>query len=324
MNVSNVMADAFCTSIEKALTCPPDVETSVKRLRKRFIGLPDKPLYVSDDRGNITFHTLENGKQKYVSKKTNEIYVLARRRYQTYLVEALELTGSRRLCDIKRRQFLINKIQSFILSCSKGNLDIARIVLSSQQLKWFKGRFHQKYIDPNSPFKSAQGVPVRSKSERDITNGLDDQAVPHHYEEETIIYVKPLVDKLEAMLAGGSPKPICLFDERGAIRWLVPKELEWMNANGSIWKAYDPVSGTIAIFNDIIIMLADGTILIWEHEGMMDQFVYRCSASERASIMKYTGVVDRDCMIETFEHEVNTTEKIIDIIEREILPRLWF
>ncbi|MBQ3322780.1 MAG: hypothetical protein IJH05_08065 [Firmicutes bacterium] len=97
-----------------------------------------------------------------------------------------------------------------------------------------------------------------------------------------------------------------------------------MNSQGSIWKTYEPFDGTIELFNDFMIMLADGTIIIWEHEGLMDDFIYRCNSSERASVIKYTGTVDKDNLIETYEHDIDTPEKLIDMIEHRILPRLWF
>ena len=111
---------------------------------------------------------------------------------------------------------------------------------------------------------------------------------------------------------------------RERIYWNVPPELEWMNAPGSIWKTYYPPNGTITIYNDFIIMLADGEYIIWEHEGLMSDFRYRCQASERISVIKYTGTVDKGNLIETYEHDIDTPEKLIDIIERRILPRLWF
>ena len=71
-------------------------------------------------------------------------------------------------------------------------------------------------------------------------------------------------------------------------------------------------------------MFADGSIFIWEHEGLILEFIYRIHASERGSVMKITNAVDRDNFIETYENDVDTPEKVIDIIERKILPRLWY
>ena len=326
-NVSPLDPEAFCRSIELALSCPPDAEGSIQRIQKALNRLPNGVLYASDRGSKVDFFTVVHGKQKYLSKKSDEIHPLARRKYQTMLLEILQLSGSKREVDVKRRSELISKMQSFIMICSKGNLDLDRIILTNDQCKWFKGHFNQKRIDSDSPFKSNGGVPNRSKSERDILNGLESLAIPVHYEEELVIHVQPFVDKLDEELrqSGFAHAGWCLYSfYGGCIHWNVPPELEWMNKAGSIWNTYSPEDGTIIIYNDFKIMLANGVIIIWEHEGMMLLFTYRINASERGAIMKYTGTVDKEHFIETYEHDIDTPEKVIDIIERCILPRLWF
>ena len=97
-----------------------------------------------------------------------------------------------------------------------------------------------------------------------------------------------------------------------------------MNTHGSIWRSYFPPKGTIVIYNDFKIMLADGTIFIWEHEGLMNFFIYRCNATERVAIMKITHTVDKENILETYQDQIDSREKIIDVITEYILPRLWF
>ena len=324
-HVTPLSPDGFCKSIEIALKNPPDPKRSIERIRKSLNRLPEDSLYVSSQDHNITFYTKVDGEQKYLSKKTKQIHSLARRRYQTMLLEILQLSDSSRKKDIKRRAACICKLQDFIRGCAKGGLDIAPIVLTKTQRNWFTRDFKQKYINLDSPFKSANGMPLRSKSERDVINSYDDFAVPIHYEEQMIIDVRSLVDKLErTLLKEGSLKGLLYSFDDKRIYWNVPRELQWMNTRGSIWKTFDPPSGTLAIFNDVRGMFADGSLFVHEHEGMMDDFVYRCNASERSSIIKYTGVVSRDNFIETYEQEIDTPEKAHAIVERLVLPRLWF
>ncbi len=324
-HVTPLDPEAFCKSIEIALKDPPDPKGSIERIRKSLNRLQEGPLYVSTKNHNIAFYTKVDGKQKYLSKKSEQIHPFARRRYQGMLLEILQLTDSSRKNDIERRAACIGRLQEFILNCAKGGLDIALIVLTKAQRNWFKGNFKQKYINPDSPFKSANGMPLRSKSERDVINSYDDFAVPIHYEEQMIIDVRLLVDKLErTLLKDGSLKGLLYsFDENG-IYWNVPRELQWMNARGSIWKTYDPPHGTLAIFNDVRGMFADGSLFVHEHEGMMENFVYRCNSSERSSIIKFTGTVSRDNFIETYEQEIDTPEKARSIVKQLVIPRLWF
>ena len=241
------------------------------------------------------------------------------------LIDILRLSYSNSFRDNKRRTLLIDRLKDFICACERGNLDIAKIVLTSKQYKWFRGQFRQKSIDPAKALTTAGGLHVRSKSERDIANVTEAFAVPFHYEEQTSIYVHDFVIQLEDKLKRENRLRGPLYSFRGgSVHWNVPPELEWMNAPGSIWKTYYPPTGKITIHNDFTVMPADDEVVIWEHEGLMGDFIYRANASERASVMKYTGTVSKGNLIETYEHDIDTPEKIAAIIEEHILPRLWF
>ena len=316
---------SFFDSIEIALRKPPDAGASIARIKRILNSLPDKKLYSSDHGSSVTFYVVENRKQKYISKRSQHIYALARRKYLLLLLEILELTHSDKTKDVLKRAALIAKLQNLVDVFYRGNLDLARIVLTSKQYKWYTGNFKQKYINKKTSLKSSSGVPIRTKSERDILNKCESLAVPVHYEEEQIIFVQPLVEILQAELwdSGAIQGQIYTFRNSG-IHWNVPHELEIMNSRGSIWKSYDPLDGVIVIYNDFRILCADGTILIWEHEGLIENFIYRYNSSERASIMKFTKTIQPENLIETYEHDIDTPEKLIDIIERRVLPRLWF
>ena len=154
--------------------------------------------------------------------------------------------------------------------------------------------------------------------------------MPLHYEEAMWIYVKPLVDELlrdlieEQFLPKGADDRQ-LYDWRGNyIRWNVPAKLEWMNAPGSIWRTYDSRTGCIRIHPDFTIMLADGGLLLWEHEGLLTNFVYRMNAGERASIMRLAGNIPRERLIETLEAQANDRQELEQIVETRVLPCLWF
>lgn len=324
-NESIITASAFSVSIEKALLHIPDAEVSIKRITNTLNSLPSNKIYISNSNGVVVFHAVVNGKQCYISSKDNKVHSLARRRYLQLLQQILELSNSVKPSDIRRRQSLLKRLQKTVTLFEQGNLDLSKIVLTGKQYNWFRSDYQKKYIDPASPITTVLGEPVRSKSERDITNGFISLAVPYHYEEQNIIYVRPFVDILKEQLTKkGSLKGQLFVVRNNTTQWFVPAELEWLNSRGSIWRTYDPYDGTVELFNDFMIMLADGTIIIWEHEGLMDDFIYRCNSSERISIMNYTRTVNTGNLIETFEQDIDTTEKISSIIEHRILPRLWF
>ena len=71
-------------------------------------------------------------------------------------------------------------------------------------------------------------------------------------------------------------------------------------------------------------MTADSTTVILEHEGLLDDFVYRNNATERISLLKLTGALQDESILETSERETGDVNLIHTKIKRDILPRLWF
>jgi len=320
-----ISASAFNRSLELALRCPPDPVASTARITRAINRLPRGTIYSSNNGKTVGFYVMEDRKQRHIPKCSSLIHPLARKRYLSYLQELLELVGSSRARDIQRCQWLLNKIQNLITTFEKGGLNLEKIVLTSQQYQWFTNEFAQKRIDKAKARITRSGVPVRSKSERDIHNQYENLAVPIHYEEQLLLFVKPLVDELEQELTGERLLRGLLYDYiDGDIYWNVPPEYEWMNAQGSIWKTYHPPTGRIRIFNDFKTMFADGSVFIHEHAGMMRQFRYRCNETERIAVMKITGTVDEGHFLETYEENTDTPEQLISIIEKHVLPKLWF
>ncbi|MBE6045203.1 MAG: hypothetical protein E7221_00685 [Clostridiales bacterium] len=323
--ILTLTASALNKSIVSALQSPPNAMTSIEMIQRALRSLPEGTLYPSDNGNTVSFYVFRNGHQKYLSKKSDLLHPLARKKYLMILLEVLKLTHASTPKAISRRVALISKLQNLLTLYERGNLDLSRVVLTSRQHKWFTNQFHQKHMNESDVHAMAYHLPFRSKSERDITNGLASFAVPHHYEEQKIIYVQPLVENLRSYLQNNRLLQGRLYSiVNGTTRWHVPSALDWMNVRGSIWRSYEPSDGTIELFNDFMIMLADGTILVWEHEGMIDHFIYRCNTSERIAVMKCTGTISNENLIETYEEEIDSPEKIAEIIQRRILPRLWF
>ncbi|MCQ2546218.1 MAG: hypothetical protein MJ161_01555 [Clostridia bacterium] len=310
-----ISPDAFKRSISIALQGNYDKTAALSRVRKRLAGTDEGILHFRHDRGCVYFYEKINGKEVYISKKTERLYSLARRKYLCLLLHALEENTSENV------SLLLSLIDEF----ADGNLNLAKIVMTSNQFNWFTRGYVKKKIDLSTAKYTNNNIPVRSKSERDIGNALEELAVPYHHDEKQIIKVFPLVCSLENDLKERGLLAGTLNYIRGnTCLWRVPKELEWMNCVGSIWRAYDPCSGNIIIYNDFKILLADNEMIYWEHEGMCDDFIYRANASEREIVLQYTNTVKRGNMITTFEKEVEDTKCLRQIIMREVLPRLWF
>ena len=334
-NVSNklIVADRFNNSIELALNCHFDKESAVRRVNRRLANYPPQKLYMHKTHKPITFFIIENGHQVYMKKSSSKLYELARRQYLELLLEILKLTGLTGAREVGRRQQLIDKLQNLISIYEKGRLDLARIVMTSAQYNWYTGNYRRKSIAAGSEtagqtHSTKLGVEVRSKSERDIGNACETLAIPYHYEEQNIFKVYPLVKKLQNQLSAGLngwqlKGQLC--DSRGSTcYWNVPPVLEWLNAPGSLWRTYNEYHGTVIIYNDFKFMLADGSVVLWEHEGLCDDFVYRNNASERVFVLIHSGAIDPQNLVYTFEQQVANPAGLNQIIFSRILSRLWF
>lgn len=173
--------------------------------------------------------------------------------------------------------------------------------------------------------RQEDGTIVRSKSEQNIGNVLWDFAVPIHYEERLTINVQKLVENLAADIEKENHSITNLhYISHGSCWWNLPKEYSGMNASGSLWHTYDYRTGCVHIHPDYTIMLADGTLVFWEHEGLFAKYPYRANASERICIMRYPGGIPMQNIIETTEVEGNNRDALEEIIKTQILPRLWF
>lgn len=321
-----INAANFNKSIVIALNNSFDKAAAVKHVKDHISHTKPAVLYIKKSNSMVVFYeSLDNNRQKYLSKKSPELYDLARRRYLLLLLQILQLTypASSKLSN--RRRKLIVKLQTLIETYDKANLDIARIVLTGNQYKWFFGNYNMKNPPDDIVHKTGNNTAVRSKSERDIGNGLEDLAIIYHYEEKQSVYVLPLVQKLEmALRSNGELQGNICYEKDGICHWRVPVYLRWMNAPGSIWKTYNFRTGKLTIYNDFKIMLADSDIIVWEHEGLCDDFIYRCNASERVFVLSYTSTVPLKNLIFSYESDVSNKQVLKKIIEDRILSRLWF
>lgn len=71
-------------------------------------------------------------------------------------------------------------------------------------------------------------------------------------------------------------------------------------------------------------MLADGTMLYWEHEGLMDNIVYRINAIDRVFVMRSAGNISPLTIIETEERDSIDRDALENIIRTRVVPGIWF
>ena len=323
--------NAVVQSLQSAIIMTHDYSAACARIRNRLRRLPKDPLHHDCQHNGVYFYT--NG--KYLRKKSNQLYSLASSRYCTTLLNVLtqisELPANTALRDpFQSEQFsaAFAKLEELIHVYADGNLDLARILLTQQQYTWYVGDYHKKPFAGNSNGQillNPQGDRVLSKSEQNVGIGLWDHAVPCHYEEPLRINVQRLVEALQKDLIeqGQLSRQLCYY-QGGSCFWNVPEDLQWMNTPGSIWRTYDSRTGCILIHPDYTIMLADGGLLYWEHEGLLENFIYRANSTERISIMQLAGGIPRENIVETTESQANDRQELSQIIEARILPRLWF
>ena len=331
--------EAVIRSLMSSFSNPPNITRSTQRIRGMISRLPSSPLYIIHTRGYVYFFEGTEDGNTYLRRDSEMLYLLARKRYLKELLKTIEVRakyGS----ESERFERQFERLAKLVRDYAAGNLDVARIVLNQKQYKWFTGSYKKKQLIPKdgekpltipyidcTEFKSGQDdkTIVRSKSEQNVGNAFWDFAVPIHYEERLTINVQKLVEELAADIEKENHSIKNLHYIRGgSCWWNLPNEYSGMNAPGSLWHTYDYRTGCVHIHPDFTIMLADGTLVFWEHEGLFAKYPYRANASERICIMRYPGGIPMQNIIETTEVEGNDRDVLDEIIKTRILPRLWF
>lgn len=320
----------FRRSILEALSCNCDFETSVRRLRGRISNITPGTLYVRRTKSNVWFYERKQSSETYLRKSENRIYELAQKEYMEKLIEVLQL---RRKFDFDHEFFasafeeMIDLLETFEF----GKLDISRIVYSPKQYAWFNSPRHRKLLhnsayDVDDSRITSRGVHVRSKSEKAIADALESYGVNYIYESKFVINVQPFVDSLcvELQKAGipASKKPY--YYSNGVCYWSVPSCFDFMNLPGSLWHTYDARSGTVTIYPDFTIMLNDGSLFVWEHDGLIDQTAYRSNAGERLFAMNVCSSLSRENILTSYEKDITDAKALQSLVMNYVLKRLWF
>ena len=320
-------AQAVIRSLKIAFESPVDANTSSQRIRGFLSHLPASSLYMKSYHKGVFFYESTGSDILYLNKQSDRLYLLARKRYLETLLQTIELAGGN-VCDNEAWEKQFEKLAKLISQYAKGNLDVARIVLTNRQYGWLTRPFKQKQVivkKNETPLKTDNGVIIRSKSEQNIGNRLWHLGIPNHFEEQLQINVMRLANELESYLSETHQLSGSLYYyHRGVCYWNVPEHLQFMNASGSVWHTFNYLTGCITIHPDYTIMLIDSSLLYWEHEGLLIDFVYRTNAAERVAIMRICGDIDQHHLLQTTENESNDRQVLDEIIKTQIVPRIWF
>lgn len=73
------------------------------------------------------------------------------------------------------------------------------------------------------------------------------------------------------------------------------------------------------VYPDFVIRRADGTLIVWEHLGLMDDGEYHKKAIEKIELYRESGFVQHKNLICTWEEDIISGDDIDDIIKRFIL-----
>ena len=147
--------------------------------------LPGGKLYIRYRNCRPTFCNYQNGKIHGITKRTDLIHQLARRRLlllQKSLIEQL-LTVGWTPASFYAIQKQHKEMKDLLLLYADAGLDIDRIVMTPNQLIWNSNRHSQKRNRTEGLIYPTKGrVYMRSKSEQIIGNLLELLHIPYRYE----------------------------------------------------------------------------------------------------------------------------------------------
>ena len=175
-----------------------------------------------------------------------------------------------------------NESSDILAKFHQDGLNITRIACSKWQVSKIGKQSQNPYKREKLIYGSEGGIMTRSKTERTICTCLEHRPIPFAYEMEILVDVTGL-DNVEGSFY----------------------------RNGRLWKK---------IYPDFTIFLADGSILIIEHLGRMDDKEYRKKNGEKLLLLLYSGTVDTDHLLVTFEEDFQSMSAIYEFIDSHIMP----
>ncbi|MDO4176000.1 MAG: hypothetical protein Q4D99_00790 [Bacillota bacterium] len=285
-------------------------------------------MYAVNNQGRIIFreYSKTSKNEKHLRKDSERFYILARRKYLELLIKLLEYRQDPNSQTIKEHAENVDRLDKLISNFEKAGVDFTRIMLTDEQYACTKANYRRKRMGQSiKKYTTPGGVATRSKSEQKLGTRFEYFGIPYRYEMKIRVNVETLVNALEEELrkTGWLKRTLFYYDGNECI-WNVPAKYAWMNERGSMWKSYDAKANEIIIYPDFIFLLRDGSLLVWEHEGMASDFRYRCNASERIFVLRETGTVAENNLVFSFERDINDEKELDRMIMTHLIPRILF
>ena len=235
-------------------------------------------------RDKTYFYEYNNGDRKGITYDDSRIYSIAHNIYlDTFLDELRERISILELAHISLLKSAQNsEVPEILTKFHQDGLNITRIACSKWQISKIGKQSQNPYKREKLIYGSEGGTMTRSKTERSICTCLEHRPIPFAYEMEILVDVTGL-DNVEGSFY------------RDGRRWKI-------------------------IYPDFTIFLADGSILIIEHLGRMDDKEYRKKNGEKILLLLYSGTVDTDHLLVTFEEDFQSMSAIYEFIDSHILP----
>lgn len=144
-------------------------------------------LYIKSKNGSNYFVEYRDGKQFGISKDMDRVYKLARLQYA-----AKRLAESQRICETltaahSELENIHGESGTEGLVKRLGMLELNRVTLSNKEWKWSKNYSSNPYYPEALKYATANGIKMRSKSERIIGNKLEEYNIPYRYEAQLVV-----------------------------------------------------------------------------------------------------------------------------------------
>ena len=259
----------------------------IKLWSSEVASLPKGSLYLSSSRGRIYFVHYLNGRRHGISNDMDLVYKLARKHYLTALIRqyrnALHSSVNKSMLSSdpdEASSGLHSPAHTLLVKYRNVGLNTTRISSTPEQYKWTSDAFR------TNPYPN-QGTCYESYNGVALRS-KSEQTISNELESFGIPY------RYESE---------------------VNLDVSWMTGINGLssgrYKYYYP---------DFQIMLADGSIVIWEHLGRVDLDKYRSHTMEKISAYRQSGLVDDTHLILTFEKDLEKPETLRALISNRILP----
>ena len=266
-------------------------EVRIELLKKELKTLPKGKLVFFNRKTGVQVYEYFDGKRRGIKKDKDRMHALARAEYlrnciNTYETEQyLEETSLKML---KRSGCGFSSEDNEISKCLErlklAGLDMARVVCSPSQLEWRNHQSMNHNRREELKWPSSRGIMMRSMQETSIDNIFNEYGIPARYEFALKVDVTAMSE-----IYGAFPE------------------------GDKLYKTYYP---------DFVILLPDGSYIIWEHLGRIDLETYRNHIGEKVCAYLNSGIVAQNRLILTFPSDVSNPSAIHKIIQEKILPYL--